>query len=171
MISTEELARRVGAHGLRIFDCTTYLRPRPEGGYKAESGRADYDKAHVPGAALSRSRRRALRPNSELRFTLPPLDELTRRFAAKGVGHGTSSCSTATPADLGDTRLWMLRAIGFDDAAFLDGGFDKWRRRTSCCSTQTTASPPATLPLRGRPESSSTRTTSRPAISSRHADP
>jgi hypothetical protein len=33
LIDTEELARRLGAPGLRVFDCTTYLRPRPEGGY------------------------------------------------------------------------------------------------------------------------------------------
>jgi thiosulfate/3-mercaptopyruvate sulfurtransferase len=47
LISTEELARRLGAPALRIFDCTTYLRPRPEGGYNVESGRANYDTGHV----------------------------------------------------------------------------------------------------------------------------
>ena len=52
LISTEELARRMGAPGLRVFDCTTYLRPRPEGGYNAESGRANYDKGHIPGAGF-----------------------------------------------------------------------------------------------------------------------
>ena len=52
LISTDELARRMGAPGLRIFDCTTYLRPRPEGGYNAESGRANYDKGHIPGAGF-----------------------------------------------------------------------------------------------------------------------
>ena len=41
LISTDDLARRLGAPGLRVFDCTTYLRPRPEGGYAVESGRAD----------------------------------------------------------------------------------------------------------------------------------
>ena len=35
LISTEELSRRLGAPALRVFDCTTYLRPRPEGGYNA----------------------------------------------------------------------------------------------------------------------------------------
>src|SRR5688572_15716092 len=44
LISTEELARRKDAPALRLFDCTTYLRPRPEGGYNVESGRANYDK-------------------------------------------------------------------------------------------------------------------------------
>ena len=52
LISTEELARRMDAPALRLFDCTTYLRPRPEGGYKVESGRANYDKGHIPGSAF-----------------------------------------------------------------------------------------------------------------------
>ena len=55
LISTEELVRRLGAPALRVFDCTTYLRPRPEGGYTAESGRANYDKGHVPGAVHLKS--------------------------------------------------------------------------------------------------------------------
>jgi len=39
LISTEELARKLGAPGLRLFDCTTYLRPRTDGqpGYISES--------------------------------------------------------------------------------------------------------------------------------------
>jgi len=74
LISTEELARRMGAPALRIFDCTTYLRPRPEGGYNAESGRANYDKGHMPGAAFLDLGAELSDPHSKLRFTLPPLD-------------------------------------------------------------------------------------------------
>src|SRR5712675_2383808 len=75
LISTEELARRMGAPGVRIFDCTTYLRPRPEGGYNAESGRANYDKGHIPGAAFLDPGADLAAPRSKLRFSLPPLDE------------------------------------------------------------------------------------------------
>src|SRR5258708_38839702 len=52
LISTEELARRLGAPGLRVFDCTTYLKPRADGGYPAGSGRANYHKGHSPRAAF-----------------------------------------------------------------------------------------------------------------------
>src|SRR5216684_988011 len=89
LISTEELARRMGAPALRIFDCTTYLRPRPEGGYDAESGRANYDKGHIPGAAFLDLGAELSDPHSKLRFTLPPLDQLTKAFAGKRLGHGT----------------------------------------------------------------------------------
>ena len=83
LISTEELARRMGAPGLRIFDCTTYLKPGPDGRYIAESGRANYDKGHLPGAAFLDLQADLSDKGSKLRFTLPPLEELTRAFAAK----------------------------------------------------------------------------------------
>ena len=71
--------------------------------------------------------------------------------------------SHATP--IWATRFWwMLRAIGFDDAAILDGGLDKWKAENRPLSTEATIHPPATLTLRARPGSSSTRTRSRSAI-------
>src|SRR4029453_4953182 len=143
----------MGAHGLRIFDCTTYLKPRPEGGYNAESGRANYDKGHIPGAAFLDLGGELSLPHPKFRFTRPPLDELTKAFAAKGIGHGTSVVlySHATPTWA--TRIWwMLRAIGFDDVAILDGGLDKWKAGNRALPTEETIPPPATLTLRGRPE-------------------
>jgi thiosulfate/3-mercaptopyruvate sulfurtransferase len=152
LISTDELARRSDAPALRVFDCTTYLRPRPEGGYKAESGRANYDAGHIPGAAFLDLGSELSDQSSKLRFTLPPLDQLTRSFAAKGVGHGTFVVlySHATPTWA--TRIWwMLRAIGFDDAAVLDGGLDKWKAEGRSLATEPTIYPAATLSLRARP--------------------
>jgi thiosulfate/3-mercaptopyruvate sulfurtransferase len=152
LISTDELARRMGAHGLRIFDCTTYLRPRPEGGYNAESGRANYDRGHIPGAGFLDLGAELSDPASDLRFTLPPLDELTRAFAAKGIGHGTFVVLYSHASPVWAARIWwMLRAVGFDDAAILDGGLDKWKAEDRTLSTVATAYPPATLTLRGRP--------------------
>src|SRR6266550_3569726 len=78
LISTGELARRLGAPALRVFDCTTYLRPRPEGGYNAESGRANYDKGHIPGAAFLDLGAELSDQSSRLRFTLPSLGALAK---------------------------------------------------------------------------------------------
>ena len=78
LISTEELARKLGAPGLRLFDCTTYLRPRTDGqpGYISESGRANYDKGHLPGAAFLDLAGELSDTSSKLRYTLPSLDQL-----------------------------------------------------------------------------------------------
>ena len=153
LISTEDLARRLGAPALRVFDCTTYLKPGPDGRYVAESGRANYDKGHIPGAAYLDLQADLSDKNSKLRFTLPPLEELTRAFAAKGVGHGTSVVLYSHASPVWASRIWwMLRAIGFDDAVLLDGGLDKWKAENRPLSTDETVHPPATLSLRGRPE-------------------
>lgn len=153
LISTEDLARRLGAPALRVFDCTTYLKPGPDGRYVAESGRANYDKGHIPGAAYLDLQADLSDKNSKLRFTLPPLEELTRAFAAKGVGHGTSVVLYSHASPVWASRIWwMLRAIGFDDAVLLDGGLDKWKSENRPLSTDETVHPPATLSLRGRPE-------------------
>ncbi|WP_395711509.1 sulfurtransferase [Reyranella sp.] len=153
LIQTEEFARRMGAPALRVFDCTVYLKLGPDGRYVAESGRANYDRGHIPGAAFLDLQAELSDKRSKLRFTLPPLDELTKAFAAKGIGHGTSVVlySHATPTWA--TRIWwMLRAVGFDDAAILDGGLDKWKAEGRPLATEETIHPPATLTLRGRPE-------------------
>ena len=155
LITTEELARRMDAPAVRVFDCTTYLRPRTDGqpGYISESGRANYDKGHLPGAAFLDLAGELSDTSSKLRYTLPPLETLTRAFAAKGIGHGTFVVlySHATPTWA--TRIWwMLRAVGFDDAAILDGGLDKWKAEGRPLETKETIHPPATLTLRGRPE-------------------
>jgi thiosulfate/3-mercaptopyruvate sulfurtransferase len=110
------------APALRLFDCTTYLRPRPEGGYNVESGRANYDKGHIPGAAFLDLPGELSEPDTKLRFTLPSLGELTKAFAAKGIGHGTFVVLWQPRRRFGRAAWWMLRAIGFDDAVLLDGG-------------------------------------------------
>jgi thiosulfate/3-mercaptopyruvate sulfurtransferase len=153
LISTEDLARRLGAPALRVFDCTTYLKPGPDGRYIAESGRANYDKGHIPGAAFLDLQADLSEQSSKLRFTLPPLEELTKAFAAKGVGHGTSVVLYSHASPVWASRIWwMLRAIGFDDAVLLDGGLDKWKAENRPLATEATVHPPATLTLRGRPE-------------------
>lgn len=153
LISTDDLARQLGAPAVRVFDCTTYLKPGPDGRYVAESGRANYDKGHIPGAAFLDLQADLSDRSSKLRFTLPPLEELTKAFAAKGVGHGTFVVLYSHGSPIWASRIWwMLRAIGFDDVAILDGGLDKWKAENRPLSTEATSHPAATLTLRGRPE-------------------
>ena len=155
LISTDDLARRLGAPGVRVFDCTTYLRPRTDGqpGYISESGRANYDKGHLPGAAFLDLAGELSDKTSSLRYTLPPLEDLTKAFAARGIGHGTFVVLYSHASPVWATRIWwMLRAVGFDDAAILDGGLDKWKAEGRPLATEETRYPPATLTLRGRPE-------------------
>ena len=153
LISTDDLARRLGAPAVRVFDCTTYLKPGPDGRYISESGRANYDKGHLPGAAFLDLAAELSDTSSKLRYTLPPLDVLAKAFAARGIGHGTHVVLYSHASLVWATRVWwMLRAVGFDDASVLDGGLDKWKAENRPLETAETTFAPATLSLRARPE-------------------
>jgi thiosulfate/3-mercaptopyruvate sulfurtransferase len=82
-----------------------------------------------------------------------PVEELARRFAAKGIGEGTRVVLYSRKAIQWATRVWwMLRSVGFDNAAILDGGFDKWAAEGRPVSTTPHVYPSAQLTARPRPE-------------------
>ena len=69
------------------------------------------------------------------------------------MGHGTFVVLYSHASPVWASRIWwMLRAVGFDEVAILDGGLDKWKAEGRPLSTEPATHPPATLSLRGRPE-------------------
>ena len=55
LVQTAWLAAHLEDPALRIFECTTYLRPAEPGApvpYHPEPGRADYEAGHIPGAGF-----------------------------------------------------------------------------------------------------------------------
>jgi thiosulfate/3-mercaptopyruvate sulfurtransferase len=154
LISTAELAARLGDDKLRIFDCTTFLHPLPEAGkFRIESGRKAYgETGHIPGAALIELQEDLSDPASSLRFTALAPTDLVRAFKAKGVGDDNDVVLYAAGDQWWATRVWwLLRSIGFDRAALLDGGFKKWRAENRPLSTAASAYPAAaSLTLRAR---------------------
>src|SRR3712207_3664297 len=134
IVTTAWLAEHLRDPALRIYDCTTYLRCETGTGrpYRVESGRGDYDKGHIPGSAFLDLQGELSEASSPFNFTMPAADDLAARFAARGIGTGTRAVLYSRKSMQWATRVWwMLRAIGFDDAAVLDGGFDKIGR-ASC---------------------------------------
>ena len=154
LISTAELAARLDDPALRIYDCTTFLHPQPgTSKIRIETGRRLYDEqGHVPGAALIELQQDLSDASNGLRFTLPGADELARRFMALGIGEGSDAVLYSAGDAWWATRVWwMLRALGFDRAAVLDGGFRKWVAEGRPVSTRPNHYPPATaLPVRAR---------------------
>ena len=152
LITTDELARRLGEPALRIFDCTTVLHPEPGGRMRIETGRAAYaEKGHVPGAALIELQQDLSDSSSPLRFTMPAPEALARMAGAKGIGDDSEVVLYCNGTQWWATRVWwMLRAIGFDRARILDGGFAKWIAEGRPVEHKTTIYPPATLTARPR---------------------
>ena len=131
LISTEQLAGSLSQPDLRLYDCTTYLEPTPAGSedpYIAVSGRRTFEEAHIPGADFLDLQGEFSDTTTRLRFMMPPTAQLEAAFGRHGLGASSRVVLYSIGSMMWATRFWwMLRALGFDRAAVLDGGFDKWK--------------------------------------------
>lgn len=155
IVSTDWLSENLSDPALRIFDCTVYLHYETGSGrpYKVESGRADYEAGHIPGSAFIDLQADLSNNDSPFRFTMLPPDDLARQFGALGIGEDTRVILYSRDNIQWSTRVWwMLRSIGFDNAAVLDGGWTKWELEQLAVSTDAATYPPAKIVARPRPE-------------------
>jgi thiosulfate/3-mercaptopyruvate sulfurtransferase len=154
IVSTAWLAANLGDPKLRIFDCSTYLLYETGTGrpYSIKSGREDHDAGHIPGAGFLDVQGELSDRAGRFNFTMPAPDDLAARLAARGIGDGTRVVLYSRKTPQWATRVWwMMRAIGFDNAAILDGGIDAWVAEGRPLSTDEVRYPPATLKARPRP--------------------
>lgn len=126
LISTEWLAATLSDPLVRILDCTVRLHPLPGGDMRAESGRAEFEREHIPGAGFADLIEALSDTTSPLRFTLPPAEEFARAMGTLGVGNDTHVVLYADQVHWATRLWWMLRHFGFDNAGVLDGGLHAW---------------------------------------------
>ncbi|HEV2549353.1 MAG TPA: rhodanese-like domain-containing protein [Stellaceae bacterium] len=170
LISTAQLAAELGRADLRVYDCTTYLAPAPPGSddpYLPVPGSKSFEEAHVPGADFLDLQGEFSDAATRLRFMMPTAAALERAFARHGIGQGTRVVLYSIGTMMWATRFWwMLKSLGFDEAAVLDGGFDNGGLRV----VPPRADPPRVIPLpssrphRGRASSSTRKRSSRRSI-------
>jgi thiosulfate/3-mercaptopyruvate sulfurtransferase len=156
LISTAELANVLGQPSLRVYDCTTYLETPPPGSedpYIAVPGRRTFEEAHIPGADFLDLQGEFSDATTRLRFMMPATTQLEAAFGRHGLGGDGRVVLYSIGTMMWATRFWwMLRSLGFDRAAVLDGGFDKWKaegRPTE--SGPARGYPPATFKAAPRP--------------------
>jgi thiosulfate/3-mercaptopyruvate sulfurtransferase len=156
IVESDWLATHLDDPKLRIFECTTYLRYTdndPNLPYIVESGHADYETAHIKGAAFFDLQNELSNPDSPYRFTLPEYADLAGRFAEKGVGDDTRLILYSRGGNQWSTRIWwMLRSVGFDNAAILNGGWEKWDAEKRLTESGGREYPSASLTANPRPE-------------------
>jgi thiosulfate/3-mercaptopyruvate sulfurtransferase len=130
LVETDWLAAHLGDADLRVFDCTTHLIPDPKITYTVKSGREDFEKGHIPDAQFI-DLQADLSDNTQtrLRFMRPSASECAAAMGRFGVGNNSKVVLYSTANPQWATRVWwVLRTFGFDNAAVLDGGFQKWAR-------------------------------------------
>jgi thiosulfate/3-mercaptopyruvate sulfurtransferase len=153
LVEADWLEANLADPALRVLECTTILHPLPDGGYRAESGLATWAAGHIPGSGFADLTGDLSDRSSSLRFTMPPPDDLARAMAGLGVSDGTRVVLYDRAVNMWAARVWwMLRAIGFDAAAVLNGGWRKWTLEGRAVSTEPCRYPRGTLTPRPRPE-------------------
>jgi thiosulfate/3-mercaptopyruvate sulfurtransferase len=131
LISTAELANKRGELSLRVFDCTTtleYLPPGSDAPYRVVPGRHSFEAGHIPGADFLDLQGEFSDQNTKLRFMMPEVKQLEAAFGRHGVGSDSLVVLYSIATAMWATRFWwMLKSLGFENVAVLDGGWDKWK--------------------------------------------
>lgn len=156
VVETDWLAVRLGDPGIVLLDGTTHLMPPPPTPYNVVSGRADFEAGHIPGAQFVDIDAELSDPGQApgLHFMLPSPEHFAAAMARLGIGDDTFVVCYATANHWWATRLWWtLRVFGHDNAAVLNGGFQKWKAEARAIETGTgRARKPAAFTPRFRPE-------------------
>jgi thiosulfate/3-mercaptopyruvate sulfurtransferase len=130
LVGTDWLAEHLADPDLVVLDCTMHLIPDPKITYTVKSGREDFEKGHIPGAQFV-DLQEDLSDSSKLplRFMLPQAAAFAAAMRRFGVGNRSRVVAYSTTTPQWATRVWwVMRNFGFDSAAVLDGGFQKWAR-------------------------------------------
>lgn len=122
VVETEELAGHAGDRSWRLVDCRFDLRD-------PAAGELAYEAGHIPGAVYAHLDRDLSGPTtgSNGRHPLPDAGILAQTFGRLGIGPATQVVAHDQDSGQFASRLWwMLRWLGHDLAAVLNGGLAKW---------------------------------------------
>ena len=100
LVETDWLAAHLEDPTLRVLECTVILDTLPEGGYRAESGRATWAAGHIPRSGFADLTADLCDRTSPLRFMMPPAEQLAASICGRstptaGRRATGSSCSSS----------------------------------------------------------------------------
>jgi thiosulfate/3-mercaptopyruvate sulfurtransferase len=131
----------------RVFDCRHDL-------IRHELGEQQYRESHVPGASFADLGRDLSAPKSGSNGRHPLPDP--KAFIAWLGSHGLKSTDQVVAYDGGPGAMaarlwWMLRWVGHDKVAVLDGGLAKWLKEGRPVTAAVPSFPATTYPGKVRP--------------------
>jgi thiosulfate/3-mercaptopyruvate sulfurtransferase len=124
LITPEALKAHLGNPNWLVLDCRFDLA-------NPSWGEEQYLAGHVPGAVYAHLDRDMSGPKTGMngRHPLPSHEEMIRRFGTMGVGADTQVVVYDADSGMHASRLWwMLRYMGHDAVALVDGGWARWTR-------------------------------------------
>jgi thiosulfate/3-mercaptopyruvate sulfurtransferase len=130
LVDAAWLARHLGMRGLLVLDASVGANRR--------------EFAAIPGARLFDLDGPLSAPDSPLPHTMPSPEQFQRELRGLGLNEtGTVVCYDNAGLYSAARCWWMLRAMGFDRVAVLDGGLPAW---TAAGQPRQKSAPPAATP-------------------------
>ena len=126
LVSTAEAQAHLDDPRWILFDCRHDLAD-------VEAGRRAYAVSHLPGARLAHldEHLSATKTGRNGRHPLPDPQAFARWLGEQGVGAGSQVIAYDASGGYYAARLWwMLRWLGHDAVAVIDGGFPAWERES-----------------------------------------
>lgn len=122
LVSTKWLAEHLSDSHIRVADASWYL---PQANRDA---RAEYCAAHIPGAVFFDIDELSDK-ETDLPHMLPGAESFAEEMGALGIGDDDFVVLYDGGGIYSSPRgWWMLRVMGHERCAVLDGGLPKWRR-------------------------------------------
>ena len=155
LVTAEWLKQHVNDTNLVILDCTVVTMPDandPRGLHNV-SGRPDYELGHIPNAGFADLKGELCKTNGSVEFDLLSPEHFCAAMSQLGVGDDSYVVLYDANYTGWSARVWwMLRWVGFDNAAILDGGLTAWTSTGNELSLEPVIRPAQQLTPKLRPE-------------------
>lgn len=136
LVDTDWLARHLADPNVIVLDCATHLIPDPKTTYQVKPAREDFEQGHIPGAQFVDMLRDVSDPSQRLRFMRQSPEDFASAMRRFGMNSATRVVTYSTANVWWATRLWwLLHEFGHDNAAVLNGGWQKWRKEGRAVET------------------------------------
>lgn len=162
VVDSDWLQSHLDDPSIRIIDATTQLKHATgDGYYNLESGRAAFERQHIPGAVFADTLHEFADPDAPDPMTVPSSEQFAKAMGALGVSNDTHVV-VYDQLDVDKwpeyypfwaSRLWWhLRLEGHDKVSVLEGGLAKWKSEGRPVETGASSVAPKTFTARRRPE-------------------
>ena len=155
LVTAEWLKQHIDDPDLVILDCTVVTMPDtndPRGLHNV-CGRPDYELGHIPNAGFADLKVELSKPNGPIEFDLLSPEQFCSSMGKLGVGDDSYVVLYDANYTGWAARVWwMLRWVGFDNAAILDGGLAAWTSTGNKLSLESVTRPAQQLTPKPRPE-------------------
>jgi len=153
LVTAEWLSEHLNDPDLVVLDCTVLVEPTTDGGFRIVNGRAHYEEGHIPTAGFADLMGDLSDGDSQFQFAVTTPERFVAAMSALGVSDDSRVVVYDASGSAWAARVWwMLRWIGFDQAALLDGGLAAWTAHGQSLSTEPVDRPAGTLTVDLRPE-------------------